>query len=67
MSGEETKPPLTVSEAGRRGGKATLAKRGRAFYAAIGAKGGAATQRRNAALAKAAAKAESALEAARGL
>lgn len=41
-------PALSVAEAGRRGGEATLAKRGREFLAEIGRKGGIETQRRNA-------------------
>ena len=32
--------PPTVAEAGRAGGESTLARKGRAFYAEIGAKGG---------------------------
>lgn len=34
------KKPMTVQEAGRLGGKANLARRGREFYSQIGKKGG---------------------------
>lgn len=36
----EEKEPMTVSEAGRRGGKATAAKHGSEFYERIGRMGG---------------------------
>ena len=37
---EERKTPMTVREAGRKGGETTSKKHGRGFYESIGRKGG---------------------------
>lgn len=47
MTNEEKKKPITVQEAGRRGGKATSKKYGSEFYEAIGSLGGRTTKARH--------------------
>ena len=40
MSKEKVEIPITVRQAGRRGGEATSRRHGRCFYQTIGSKGG---------------------------
>jgi len=40
MNSNENDSPITVKEAGRRGGRATLESQGREFFSRIGKKGG---------------------------